>query len=154
MRRATSCHAADFLRAKHFGEVVEHQDKAGIGAARTERADGDGEVQDASGDDGFDFAGDHAHAQRAPHQQLHGARCFGAQQFLERLNVARGFAEHARDGGVFAQDAAVGVQGNDAGGDVFQNRFHQLAAALEFLNGLLEISRELIDLRAASRATA
>ena len=49
---------------------------------------------------------------------------------------------------VFAQDVAFGVERDDAGRDVFENRFHQLAAAFEFLDGLLEIARELVDLRA------
>ena len=34
-----------FLRAQHFGEVVEHEHKAGIGAARAQGADGDGQVR-------------------------------------------------------------------------------------------------------------
>ena len=51
-----------FLGAQHFGEVVEDQDVAGIGAARAEGADGDREMEHAAADDGFDFAGDHAHA--------------------------------------------------------------------------------------------
>ena len=137
-----------FLRAQHFGQVVEHEDEAGVGAARTERTDGDGKVQDAAGDDGFDFARDDAHAQGAAHQELHGARGFGAEQVFERLDVASRTAEHAGDGGIFAQDGAVGVQRDYAGGNVFENGFHQLAAALEFLHGLLEVARELIDLRA------
>ena len=53
----------EFLRAQHFGEVVEDQDETGIGAARTERAYGNGKVQNAACDDRFDFAGDDAHAQ-------------------------------------------------------------------------------------------
>ena len=36
-----------------------------------------------------------------------------------------------------------------AGRNIFEDRFHQLTAALEFLNSLLEVSGELIDLRAA-----
>ena len=90
-----------FLRAQHFGEVVEHENEAGVGAARAERADGDGEVKDAAGDDGFDFARDDAHAQAAAHEQLDGARGFGAEQIFERFDIARAAAEHARDGGSF-----------------------------------------------------
>ena len=77
------------LGAKHFGEVVEHENEAGVGAARTERTDGDGEMQNAAGDDGFDFARDDAHAQAPAHQELNGARCFGAEQIFERLDVSR-----------------------------------------------------------------
>ena len=137
-----------FLGAEHFGEVVEDEDVAGIGAARAEGTDRDGEMEDAAVDDDFDFAGDDAHAQRAAHQVLDGAGSVRAEEVVERLLFARGGAEHADDGGVGAQDGAIGVEGNDAGGNVFEDGFHELAAALEFLDGLLEVAGELVDLRA------
>src|SRR5208337_2705037 len=62
--------------------------------------------------------------------------------------VTRGHPEHLVDGGVGAQDIAVGVEGDDAGGNVLEDGFHQLAASLEFLNGLLEVAGELVNLGA------
>ena len=47
-----------------------------------------------------------------------------------------------------AKYLTVGVQGDHAGGNVFEDGFHQLAAAFEFLHGLLEVAGELVDLRA------
>ena len=58
-------------------------------------------------------------------------------------------AKHAEHGGVGAQNGAAGVEGEHAGGNIFEDGFHQLATTFEFLNGLLEIAGELIDLRAA-----
>ena len=137
-----------FLRAENFGQVVENEDETGVGAARAEGTDGNGKMQDAARDDGFNFARDDAHAQAAAHQELHGARGFRADHVFERLNVSGRTAEHAGDRSIFTKDGAVGVQGNYAGGNVLENGFHQLAASFEFLNGLLEIAGELIDLSA------
>ena len=68
MRRATSCHAADFCARRQFREIVEHEHIASVGAARTEGTDRDREVQHAAADHRFDFARDDSHAQRAAHQ--------------------------------------------------------------------------------------
>ena len=67
MRRATSCQAASFCARKTSVRSSKTITIAGIGAARTERTDGDGEMQNAACDDGFDFARDDAHAQRTAH---------------------------------------------------------------------------------------
>jgi hypothetical protein len=137
-----------FLSAQHFGQIVEHEDEAGVGAARAERADGDGKVKDAAGDDRFDFTRDDAHAEAAAHEELNGAGGFGAEEIFEGFDVACAAAKHARDGRVFAEDVAFGIERNNAGRDVFENGFHQLAAALEFLHSLLKVAGELVDLSA------
>src|SRR5258706_1699152 len=138
-----------FLRVEHFGEVVEDENVAHVGAARAEGADGGGEVADAAVDDDFDFAGDNAHAQGAAHEGLHGAMRVGAEQGFERLDAFLADIEHAEECGVGALDHAFGIEVDDAGGNIFENGFHQLAAAFEFLDGLLEVAGELVNLRAA-----
>src|SRR6266849_1327410 len=65
------------------------------------------------------------------------------------MRVASGIAKHAGHRGIAAQNRAIRVQRDDAGGDAFQNRFHELPAALQLLNGLLQIPCELVDLRTA-----
>src|SRR5580698_9974916 len=105
-------------------------------------------MKNAPGNHGFDFTRDDAHAEAAAHKQLNRAGGFGAEKLFERFDVAGAAAEHVRHGGIFAQDVAFGIERDDAGRNVFENGLHQLAAAFEFLNGLLQVARELIDLRA------
>ena len=104
----------------------------------------------AVADHHFNFARDHAHAQSAPHQLLQSAMRVRARPVLPAsplLSDAHG--EHARQSCVGALNAPSGIQVNDAGGNIFEHGFHQLAAALEFLHGLLKVACELVDLRAA-----
>src|SRR6266446_151467 len=138
-----------FLRVEHFGEVVEDENVAHVGAAGAEGADGGGEVADAAVYDDFDFAGDDAHAKGAAHEGLHRAMRVWAEQGFERLDAFLGDIEHAEECGVGALDCAFGVQIDDAGGNIFENGFHELAAAFKFLHGLLEVACELVNLRAA-----
>ncbi len=137
-----------FLRTQQFGEVVEHEHVAGVSAARTKGADGHGQMQNSPANHSFNFARDHAHAQGAAHQVLHRASGFAAEQFVERLFVARAVTEHAADSAIAAQDRSAGIERNHAGGNILEHGFHQLAATLELLHGLLKISGELINLRA------
>jgi len=120
-----------------------------VGAAGAEGTDGDGEVADAAVYDDFDFAGDDAHAEGAAHQGLHGAMRVGAEKAFERLDDFFADVEHAKEGGVGALDQAIRVEVDNAGGNVFEDGFHELAAAFEFLDGLLEVAGEFVDLRAA-----
>ena len=45
--------------------------------------------------------------------------------------------------------APLGIQVDDAGRNIFEDGFHELAATLEFLHGLLQVTCEFVDLRAA-----
>src|SRR5208337_1363007 len=137
-----------FLGAKNFREVVEDQHEAGVGFARAQGTDGNGEMEDAAASHELNFARNDAHTQRAPHQVLEDAAGFGPEEEFGGTKVTRGHPEHLVDGGVGAQDIAVGVEGDDAGGNVLEDGFHQLAASLEFLNGLLEVAGELVNLGA------
>src|SRR5262249_56521266 len=47
-----------------------------------------------------------------------------------------------------ADDVAFGIEREGAGRNVFKDGFDQLAAALEFADGILEVVGELIDLEA------
>ncbi len=51
--------------------------------------------------------------------------------------------------GLTRRIVSVLIDGNYAGGNIFENRFHQRAAALQFLHGLLQVLREHINLAAA-----
>src|SRR5260370_42193903 len=106
--------------------MIENQYEAGVGAARTERADRNGSMQDAPGHDRFDLTRNHTHAQRAAHQMLHGARRFGSKQLLERMRLASSGAEHAPHGGIQSQNSAVSVEKNHTRRNNFQQMFHQL----------------------------
>src|SRR5262249_3600382 len=48
---------------------------------------------------------------------------------------------------ILAQDAAFGIEGSYGRRNVFEHSFHELTAAFELLDGLLQVSCELIDLR-------
>ncbi len=96
-----------FLRKKEFGEVVDDEDIAGVGAARAEGADGDGGVKNAASDNHFDFTRGDAHAKGAAHKVLHNARGFGAEKRVERFGLWCGGAEDACHRGVGAHDARV-----------------------------------------------
>ena len=98
-----------FLGVKHFGEVVEDEDVAHVGAARAEGADRCGEVADAAVDDDFYFAGDDAHAQGAAHEGLHDAVRVGTEEAFEGLDKFFADVEHAEKSGVGALDDAFGV---------------------------------------------
>src|SRR5208283_1666120 len=118
------------------------------GFARAQGTDRDGEMQYAPGYHHFNLSRYDTHPQGTPHQVLEGVFGLGAEQEFQGVKIVRGSSEHAGNRGIGAKDCAIGVQGDHASGNVFQHGFHQLAAALEFLNGLLQVACELIDLRA------
>ena len=97
-----------FLGVEEFGEIVEDDDVAGIGAARSKGADGDGGMENAARGEEFEFARDDAHAERTAKEVLNDAGIFGADEIFERLRFARFGAEDARDGGIDAEDLAFG----------------------------------------------
>ena len=112
-----------FLRAEKFGEVVENQNEAGIGAARAEGADGDGGVHDAAGGDDFEFAGDDAGAQGAAQEIADGAGVFGAEEIFDGAGVFGGGAEEFDDSGVRTENVAIGIERENAGEEYFRGRF-------------------------------
>ncbi len=138
-----------FLGAEKFSEVVENDDEAGIGAARAEGTDSDGSANQAAGNGDFDFARGNAHAEGTAHQRVDDAAGFFADQVFEGARGLGAVAEDGHDGGVATGDFAVGVERNDAGGNVFEDGFHELAAALAVFEGLLEIAGEFVDLALA-----
>ena len=97
-----------FLGVEEFGEIVEDQDIAGVGAAGSERADGDGDVEDAAGGEKLEFAGNDAHAQGTAKQVVDGAGIIGTDEVVEGLRFAGIGSEDARDGGVGAEDFSFG----------------------------------------------
>ncbi|HYB40160.1 MAG TPA: hypothetical protein VEL75_00230, partial [Candidatus Methylomirabilis sp.] len=62
-----------------------------------------------------------------------------AEQRFQGLHGFFSQVEHAGQCRVGPLYDPFGVQINHPGGNVFQDRFHKLAAALEFLHGQLEI---------------
>src|ERR1700675_3417901 len=138
-----------FLRAEHFCEIVENQDVAGVRAARPQRTHGDREVTDASGSDRLNLPGDHSHAQGSAHQIMYDAGRIRSEESFERLRLTAAYPKHPRNGTVHSKNGPSGIQRNNSRGNVLQYGFHELAPALEFLHRLLEVTGELIDLRAA-----
>src|SRR5487761_109434 len=134
-----------FLSAEEFGEVVDDDDESRIAAARAERADGDGGVMKLASARDFEFLGSDAHAERAAHELEDAAGGGVAQKLGERSGRGSAVAEHSRGGGVDAVERAAGVERQDAGGNVFEDGFHQFAAALDFFEGLLKALCELVN---------
>src|SRR5487761_246840 len=134
-----------FLSAEEFGEVVDDDDESRIAAARAERADGDGGVMKLASARDFEFLGSDAHAERAAHELEDAAGGVFAQKLGERSGRGSAVAEHSRGGGVDAVERAAGVERQDAGGNVFEDGFHQFAAALDFFEGLLKALCELVN---------
>src|SRR4029077_3228563 len=137
-----------FLRAQEFGEVVKNENETGVGATRSERADGDGGVYQAGSGHNFEFAGDHAGAESAPEQIADSAGVFGADKVFNIAGDFGGVAENFHYGRISAKNVAIGIERQNTGGNIFQDSCDELASSFEFLDGLLEIAGELIDLRA------
>ena len=75
---------------------------------------------------------------------------FDAEQGFQRVHVFRATVANMRTRAVLVRRIVPArIQRNHAGGNIFEHGFHQLAAAFEFLHGLLQVARELVDLRAA-----
>src|ERR1700682_1453022 len=138
-----------FLRAEHFRQIVEDEDVSGVRPARSKGTYGNTEMQHTSGSDRLDLPGDHSHAQGSAHQIVHDASRIRPEKLFERVIVSAAYVEHPGNGSIQAKNGARGVERNNARGNVFKNGLHELAAALELLHRLLQVSRELIDLRAA-----
>ena len=60
--------------------------------------------------------------------------------------VARVFPQDHHDSGIHPRHFSGRAERDHSGRNIFQNCFHQFPAALALLDGLFEISRELIDL--------
>jgi hypothetical protein len=80
---------------------------------------------------------------------MHGASCLFPQELHEALRLPSAFAKHANRGRIHAPDGFRFVHGNDSGGNIFEDCFHQRPAAFEFLHRLLQILREDADLMSA-----
>src|SRR5215467_2226774 len=105
-------------------------------------------MQDAPAGDNFQFARDYARALCPAHEMANGAGVFGAYKFFKCPGILGGAAEDLGDGGIEPDDVALGVERKSAGRNVFKDGLDKLASSFEFTHGLLEIVRELIDLRA------
>ena len=144
-----------FLRAQEFGGVFEDEDVAEVfavraieaasagtdGGAAFEEGDGGGEVEDAGAGLHLHLGGGGAHAMGAAEEVIEGVddvwREDGGEQETNELALAAG-VEHLGEGAVGEQDVAVGGEGDDAGGDGFDDGFELGAAGLE---GLIEVWR-------------
>ena len=138
-----------FLGLQKFRQVVDYDYESGIRLAWAQRADGHRRPHELSARRNFDFSRRCAHPQRPPHQMRHRFRRIVAEQFRERLRVARVFAENLDQSAIDARHFAGLAQGHDARGNVFENGLHQLAPPLAFLDGLFQTAREIVDLLAA-----
>ncbi len=77
-----------------------------------------------------------------------------AEKIGERSGRGGLRAEHGDGGGVDAIHGTIGVERKDTGRNIFEDGFHQLAAALDFLNGLLKAIGEVVDLLARAAELA
>ena len=135
------------MRAKKFSHIIEHQNETGISAAGAQGTDSYGRVHQSSRSDDFEFAGNDTGAERATKEIANGAGIFRSKKIFKSASAPGGRAENFDDGRIGAKNVAVRVKRENAGRDIFQHGFNELAAAFEFLDGLLKIARELIDLR-------
>ncbi len=73
--------------------------------------------------------------------------------FSEKLHKAHRLpgvlAKHADRGRIDALDCFCFIYGNNARGNIFEDRFHQRAPPLQLLHRLLQVLRENVDLSAA-----
>ena len=96
----------------------------------------------------FKFLRRNTHAQRLPHQLEHAASSVFSEEFRKRSGRRGALTEHCSRRRIDAIDFTVCVERQNAGGDIFENRFHKLAAAFDFLERLLEAVCEIVNLLA------
>src|SRR6266581_1981922 len=80
---------------------------------------------------------------------MHGASGIYSQESFERHGVRAVDAEHPRDGSIHAKNFSRSIERYNSRRNVFENGLHELATPLEFLDRLLEVASELVDLRPA-----
>ncbi len=137
------------LRAKQFGQVIDHHHVAAIRAPRPKRAHGYRRVQQPARRGKFQLLRGRAHAQRAPNQDVHVVGRFIPQQLHEAQRLPRILAEDANRRRIHPPDRFRFIDGNNARGNILENGFDQRAAPFQFLHGLLQVLREDVDLPAA-----
>ena len=64
----------------------------------------------------------------------------------KRASLPGRLAENRHHGGIHARDLAGTIERNHARGNIFEDGFHQLAAAFALFHGLFEAARKLVDL--------
>ena len=139
------------LRAQQFGEVVDHDDVTCVRPVRAERAHGYRSVNQTAAQTDFELFPGRSHSQGASNQMLNIVRDLVADQVGQVVGFARALAKNLARRGVDAQELTLGIEGENPGGNVLQHRLDQDAAAIQLLNGLLEMLRELVNLLAAIR---
>ena len=97
----------------------------------------------------LNFARSGTHPQRTPHQVQRGARRVFAEKVRQGASLASRLAQNRHHGGIHARDLAGTIERNHARGNIFEDGFHQLAAAFALFHRLFEAARELVDLPAS-----
>ncbi len=75
-------------------------------------------------------------------------RSIAADEFRKGSDGGGLRAKHRQSSGVDPVDVGVGIEREHTCGNVFEDGFHQFAAALDFLDGLLKAGSEVVDLLA------
>ena len=138
-----------FLGVQKFGEVVDDHHKPRVVAARPQRADRHRGVQHAARQRNLDVLRCCAHAPGAPHQSFHHGRRRRSHQVRHRSRAASRLPEDSHHRGVNAIHRAAFVHGENPGGNIFQNCFHQPAPLFDFIDCVLQAAIEILNLFAA-----
>ena len=119
-----------FLGAEEFAGVFEDEDEAGV-LFVVERGEGDAQVEGAAVEFEVEGAGGEACTAGALHEVEDLGGFFGGEEILEVVGMGA-IGEDGGEGTIGAEDAAIGSEGEHAGGDAFENGFGEAAAAFEF----------------------
>ena len=77
------------------------------------------------------------------------ARGLFADQLVERgTGIQRAVAEDLTGGAIDAHDLTVHIEGQNGGGNIFENGFDERAPLIDLLHGLLQAAGEFLDLLA------
>ena len=76
------------------------------------------------------------------------AKYGGPEETFESLQAGSAGPDHLRHRSVHPKNRARSIQRDHSGRNILENGLHELPSPFEFLHCLLEVSRELVDLRA------
>src|SRR5271168_4730260 len=136
------------LRAQQIRQIVNHDHVARIRKPRSQRTHRHRRAHQPPRRGNLNFPRRHAHAQRTPHQMQHRSRRVFSHQVRQSPRLPRRISQNRRYRRIHLRHFARRVQRNHAGGNIFQNRFHQFPPPLTLFNGLFQTLREFINLAA------
>ncbi len=135
------------LRAQHLAGVFQHQHESGRGGRPLcQRGYRDRQVEHLPRRLQIDLAGRHAGALRPLHEVLNLHHVFARKEILEAGSLGQLLrAEEAMQCAIHALNPAVGTQRNHTGGNAFEDRFGETAAAFQLAAVGLQLLRHFIE---------